>query len=98
MAITKRFKVSFEMTIVADSETEQVFNERIKELAHMVKANDPKVTPQEREMLVQALTHGAGGAVAFVAKQFIRNAIKELCDEQRREGLKFSPATVREVK
>lgn len=98
MAITKRFKTTFEMTVVVDSETEQAINERVKELAHMVKANDPKVTPQEREMLVQALTHGADGVVAFVVKQSLRDAIKEMGDEHRSEGFKFAPATIREVK
>ena len=94
MAITKRFKTSFEMTVVVDTD----IKESVKELAHMVKANDPDVTPQEREMLVQALTHGIDGVVAFAVRQTLRDAIKELGDEHRSEGFKFSPAVVREVK
>lgn len=98
MAITKRFTASFGLTVVVDSETEQAINERVKELAHMVKANDPLVTPQEREMLIQALTHGIDGVVEFVVRQSLRDEIKSIGDEHRSEGFKFSPATIRTVK
>lgn len=98
MAVTKRFAVGFETTFVVDTETETAIKERVKALAHMVKANDPEVTPQEREMLVQALTHGIDGVVSFVVKQSLRDFIKELGDEHRSEGFKFSPATIRTIK
>ncbi len=98
MAITQKFKVSFGITVKVDSETEVMVQKRILELARLVNANDPEVSHQDRELLVQALTHGADGAVAFCVKQGLREAIRELGIEHHGEGIKFSPATIREVK
>ena len=97
MAITKRFKVSFEMTVKVDSETEVMIQERILDLARSVRDGD-KVSAQDKELLVQALTYGADGAVAFAVKQGVRNEIREMGIEHHGEGIKFAPATIREVK
>ncbi|AZF87556.1 Gp5.5-like host HNS inhibition [Yersinia phage PYPS50] len=97
MAITKRFKVSFEMTVKVDSETEVMIQERILELARSVRDGE-KVSAQDKELLVQALTYGADGAVAFAVKQGVRNEIREMGIEHHGEGIKFAPATIREVK
>ncbi|QEM41225.1 suppressor of silencing protein [Salmonella phage DS_BP2] len=97
MAITKRFKVSFEMTVKVDSETEVMIQERILDLARSVRDGE-KVSAQDKELLVQALTYGADGAVAFAVKQGVRNEIREMGIEHHGEGIKFAPATIREVK
>ena len=97
MAITKRFKVSFEMTVKVDSETEVMIQERILDLARSVRDGE-KVSAQDKELLVQALTYGADGAVAFAVKQGVRNEIREMGIEHQGEGIKFAPATIREVK
>lgn len=97
MAITRRFKVSFEMTVKVDSETEVMIQERILDLARGVRAGE-SVSAQDKELLVQALTHGADGVVAFAVKQGIHNEIREMGIEHHGEGIKFAPATIREVK
>lgn len=97
MAITKRFKVSFEMTVKVDSETEDMIKERILDLARSVRDGE-SVSAQDKELLIQSLTHGADGAVAFAVKQGIRNEIREMGIEHHGEGIKFAPATIREVK
>lgn len=97
MAITKRFKVSFEMTVKVDSETEDMIKERILDLARSVRDGET-VSAQDKELLVQALTYGADGAVAFAVKKGIRNEIREMGIENHGEGIKFAPATIREVK
>ncbi|QXV78424.1 host HNS-interacting protein [Escherichia phage ErnstBeyeler] len=97
MAITKRFKVSFEITVKVDSETEVMIQERILDLARSVRDGE-KVSAQDKELLVQALTYGADGAVAFAVKQGVRNEIREMGIEHHGEGIKFAPATIREVK
>lgn len=97
MAITKRFKVSFEMTAKVDSETEVMIQERILDLARSVRDGE-KVSAQDKEFLVQALTHGVDGVIAFAVKQGIRNEIREMGIEHHGEGIKFAPATIREVK
>lgn len=97
MAITKRFKVSFEITVKVDSETEVMIQERILDLARSVRDGE-KVSAQDKELLVQALTYGADGAVAFAVKQGFRNEIREMGIEHHGEGIKFAPATIREVK
>lgn len=97
MAITKRFKVSFEVTAVITSEVEEGFT---KELIHLAKkakkaAAGEKISPRDRELLVQALTYGVEGAISFAVKQGMRDFIRTELPE---DGLKVSPATIREVK
>lgn len=97
MAITKKFKVSFDMTVKVDSETEQLIKERILELAKQASSGD-KISAVDSELLVRALTDGPDGAVAFCVQQGVRESIKELGEEHHGEGIKFSPAAVRVVK
>lgn len=94
MAITKRFKVSFEVTAVVTSEMEEGFTEELIHLAKEAAAGE-KINPRDRELLVQALTYGIEGAISFAAKQGMRNFIRTELPE---DGLKVSPATIREVK
>lgn len=99
MAITKKFKVSFDVTAVIDSESEAAMAETVLELAR--RAGEGEELPmREREVLIQALTHGPDGVASFVLKQGLREMIKDahgdLCDSEK-EMLRFAPATVREV-
>lgn len=99
MAMTKKFKVSFDVTVVIDSENEAAMAETIRELAQRAGAGE-ELSDREREILVQALTYGPEGIAAFVVKQGLREMIKDahndLCETERRM-FRFSPATVREV-
>lgn len=94
MAITKRFKVSFEVTAVLTSEMEKDFTEELVFLAKKAAAGE-KISHIDRELLVQALTYGVEGAISFAAKQGMRTFIRTELPE---DGLKVSPATIREVK
>lgn len=97
MAITKKFKVSFDVTLKLDSETEELMREKILDLAHRAGAGE-EISPMDRELLVQALTRGPDGAAAFAVRQGIRNAVKEMFEDTSDKALfKQSPATVREV-
>lgn len=97
MAITKKFKVSFDVTLKLDSETEELMREKILDLAHRAGAGE-KIEPMDRELLVQALTSGPDGAASFAVRQGLRNNIKEMFEESGDASLfKVSPATVREV-
>lgn len=97
MAITKKFKVSFDVTLKLDSETEELMREKIIDLAHRAGAGE-EIAPMDRELLVQALTHGPDGAAAFAVRQGIRKAVKEMFEDTSDKSLfKQSPATVREV-
>lgn len=97
MAITKKFKVSFDVTLKLDSETEELMREKILDLAHRA-GSGKEIAPMDRELLVQALTHGPDGAAAFAVRQGLRNNIKEMFEEFGDASLfKVSPATVREV-
>lgn len=100
MAITKRLKVSFDVTCVFDSEMLTMLDECILGTARALKAGE-KVDPFHREILVQALTGGVEAAVAFVIKsgirKFIRIAHKDLCHDDHKMT-KISPTTIREVK
>lgn len=97
MAITKRFKVSFEITVKVDSETEDMIKESVLDLARRVRDGE-SISAPDKEFLVQALTHGADGAVAFTVKHNVRNIIREIGIENHGDGIKFAPATIREVK
>lgn len=99
MAMTKKFKVSFDVTAVISSEMEQNLMECVKTIAKKIAAGE-EVNPFKQEMLVQALTYGPEGLTSFLIKKGIREMIKdthsELCESER-ELLRFAPATVREV-
>lgn len=99
MAITKKFQVSFDVTLVIDSENEAAMAETVRELAQRAGAGE-ELHYREREILIQALTHGPDGVATFVTKQGIREMLKDmhadLCESER-QMFRFSPATVKEV-
>ena len=97
MAITKKFKVSFDVTLKLDSETEELMQEKIMDLAYRAGSGE-EIAPMDRELLVQALTRGPDGAAAFAVRQGLRNAVKEMFEDMGDKSLfKVSPAIVREV-
>ena len=100
MAITKRFKVSFEVTAVIDSESENNLNDVLVDIAKKAAAGE-ELNPFKREVLVQGLTYGPEGAATFCIKQGLRNFIRDGHGElssAARKLMRFAPATIREVK
>ena len=100
MAITKRFKVSFEVTAVIDSKSENNLNDVLVDIAKKAAAGE-ELNPFTREVLVQGLTYGPEGAATFCIKQGLRNFIREGHGElssAERKLMRFAPATIREVK
>ena len=100
MAITKKFKVSFDVTVKLGSEEEAAVRELIRETAKKIREAGPEYRNDfKREMLIHALTNGPDGAIEFLVRKGLRGAIKEMRDEMAdKTGFKFSPATVRVVK
>lgn len=98
MAITKKFKVSFDVTVKLGSVEEEQLKETIQRIAKQVAARED-VDHTYKELLVQALTGGPDGAVAFIIRKSIREGVKEMFEETDDKRLfKASPATVRVVK
>lgn len=100
MAMTKRFKVSFEATAVINSEGEKNLNDFVMRVAKKVAAGE-EVSDFKKEALVQALTYGPEGLASFFFKQGLRDFVKENymdLGEEERKLMRFSPATVTEVK
>lgn len=100
MAMTKRFNVSFNVTAVVDHEGEKNLNDFVMRIAKKVAAGE-EVNDFKKEALVQALTYGPEGLTSFLIKQGLRDFVKEnymdLAEEERKL-MRFSPATVTEVK
>lgn len=100
MAMTKKFRVTFDVTAVINSEHEKNIVETATKLAKKAAAGE-ELSDMQQEMLVQALTYGPEGLAAFLLKQGLRDFIKfnhrDLCESER-EMMRFSPATVTEVK
>lgn len=96
MAITKRFKVTFEVTAVIDSENEEAMREHVLQIAKDINAGKD-VEPFKKQVLIHALTYGPDGAAAFTLKEGLRELVKDahrnLCRTER-EMLRFSPAKV----
>ena len=100
MAITKKYKVTFDITHVIDSEMEAQLDEMVLETARFLSGkteSNPWGKSREfaQEFMVQALTYGKEGAAAFITKCGIREFIRS---ELKEDGFKISPAFVREVK
>ncbi|UCS82765.1 suppressor protein of silencing [Yersinia phage vB_YenP_Rambo] len=97
MAITKRFKVTFEVTAVVDSEDEAFLKDHIIELARQASSGEP-LGDYEKEVLVRALTDGHEGLVEFIIKtglrEFIKDAHSEVLSASDRQMLSFAPAKV----
>lgn len=99
MAMTKKFKVSFDVTAVIDSESKKNMNELLVDLAKKAGAGE-KLNPFKQELLIQGLTHGPEGAVAFCIRQGLREFIRDCHSElspNDQKFMRFSPAAVREV-
>lgn len=97
MAMTKKFKVSFDVTAIMPSDVEEKLFDDIKNLCHMAQEGE-ELTGKQKECLVQFLTYGMEGLMAFIVKTSIREAVKDMRTEYADgDCFKFSPATVREV-
>lgn len=98
MAMTKKFKVSFDVTAKMASDVQAILEKDILHLCKQVGSGAIVPHGKQKEMIVQFLTYGMEGVMAFVVKQALREGIKEMREEYADGGcFKFSPATVREV-
>lgn len=99
MAMTKKFKVSIDVTAVISSEYEENMNSFVMSLAKKAAAGG-ELNDFHKEVLVQALTYGPEGVASFLIKHGLREMVKdahnELCESEQ-SLIRFSPATVREV-
>lgn len=100
MAMTKRFKVTFEVTSVVDSESEQNLRDTVLHVARSVSKGDP-VGHFKMGLLEAALEGGPEAAAEFCFKSGLRSLVKEAHDElssSEQKLMRFSPATVRVIK
>lgn len=100
MAITKRFKVTFEVTSVIDSESEKNLSETVLRIARMV-AKGEKVDNFKMGFLEVALTGGPEAAAAYCIRHGLRSMVKEAHDDlsfNEKKLMRFSPAIVRVIK
>lgn len=100
MAITKRFKVTFEVTSVIDSESEKNLSETVLRIARMV-AKGEKVDNFKLGLLEAALTGGPEAAAAYCIRHGLRSMVKEAHDDlsfNEKKLMRFSPAIVRVTK
>lgn len=99
MAITQKFKVSFDSKHVINSETEAQIDELVLATARFLSGKTDNNNWSSRafaeEVMAQALNGGKEAVVAFLVKHSIREYLRA---ELREDGFKFSPAVVREVK
>lgn len=100
MAITKRFKVTFEVTTVIDSEAEKNLSESVLRIAHMVSKGE-KVDSFNLGFLEAALNGGPDEAATYCIRHGLRSLVKEAYDDlsfNEKKLMRFSPATVRVTK
>lgn len=100
MAITKRFKVTFEVTCVIDSESEKNLSETVLRVARMV-AKGEKVDNFKLGFLEAALSGGPDAAAAYCIRHGLRSMVKEAHDDlsfNEKKLMRFSPAIVRVTK
>lgn len=90
MAMTKRMKVTFEMTMVITSEQEGNMKGNVLRLAKKAHSGE-KLDPKQREFLIRALTNGPEAAAEFAIKESIREAVRS---ELLEDGIKISPVRV----
>lgn len=99
MAMTKRFKVSFEVTAKLSSDVLEILEEDALLLCKQVDSGEIVPDGKQRELLTQFLTRGMDGVMSYIVRTTFRRAIKELPEEYNdRDSLRLSPATVREVR
>ncbi|UVX31272.1 host HNS inhibition [Klebsiella phage VLCpiA3d] len=100
MAITKRFKVTFEVTTIIDSEAEKNLSESVLRIAQMVSKGE-KVDSFKLGFLEAALTGGPDEAAAYCIRHGLRSMVKEAHDDlsfNEKKLMRFSPAIVRVTK
>lgn len=100
MAMTKRFKVTFEVTSVINAESEQNLRDTVLRIARSVSKGE-KVNPFKLGLLEAALEGGPEAAAEFCIKSGLRSFIKEGHDElssAEKKLMRLSPATVRVIK
>ena len=100
MAITKRFKVTFEVTSVIDSESEKNLSETVLRIAQRV-SKGQKVDNFKLGLLEAALSGGPDAAAAYCIRHGLRSMVKEAHDDlsfNEKKLMRFSPAIVRVTK
>lgn len=98
MAMTKKYKVSFEVTAVLSTEDQKDMEQDMLNFIKQVGKGEVVPDPLQKEMIVQFLTGGMEAAVSFVTRNLLRETVKDAQDEFMNEDqFRFSPATVREV-
>lgn len=103
MAITQKHKVEFLVTSVLPTEVEQAYAQDLVKLAKAVMAGETHykghpIGHRQKYMLQLFVTEGMEGVSAFLIRQALREAIKELREEYTDgDCFKFSPASVRKV-
>ncbi len=100
MAITKRFKVTFEVTSVIDSESEKNLSETILSIAQKVSKGE-KVDNFKLGLLEAALNGGPDAAVEYCIRHGLRSMVKDAHDGlsfNEKKLMRFSPAIVRVTK
>lgn len=100
MAMTKKFKVSFDVTLKVSSEDEKNIMKMVLDTAKKIQEIGPEYKNDfKREALVKALTGGPDAVIEFLVRKGLRDSIKEMREEMAdKDGFKFSPATVRVVR
>ena len=98
MAMTKKFKVSFDVTAKMPSDVQAALEKDILHLCKQVGSGAIVPNGKQKEMIVQFLTYGMEGVMAFIVRSSFREAIKDMYEEYSdKDCFKLSPATVREV-
>ena len=103
MSITKRYKVSFEVTHVISNDELKLLDERVLEAARVVTG---KLSVEEspfnsygfaKGLVLAALNGGQEAAAAYLVKSGMRKELRDTFKYQYEYGFKYSPAFVREV-
>lgn len=97
MAITKKFKVSFDVTAVMPTEVQKAMESDLLAFIKQVGKGEVTPDPLQRGIIIQFLTHGMEGAMSLAVRRMLREGVKEMHQEFATEDFRFSPATVREV-
>lgn len=94
MAITKKLKVSFDVTVKMGTEHERKVEASIIELIKAVGRNEVEPDGVQKELIVQFLSEGMDGALAFAARKMLREGVKDMETEFDEFNFAFSPAKV----
>lgn len=100
MAMTKRYKVTFEITAKLTTKEVDEFTKGLIETSRKIVEGKP-VNPELRACVMAALEGGVEAAVECAyrrgVRELIRDAYNEMCSEER-AVTKFAPATVEVLK